>query len=427
MKDPKADLRDRISIYGPAALLVVLAFAVAFYFVKPAPPTRVLMSTGDPAGAYQAFAERYAGILAREGIELVLMPSAGSVENVGRLIAGEADVALVQGGTALAGESSGLHALGSVFFEPLWLFHRQGLELDRLPGLAGLRVAVGPPGSGTHELVTRLLEDNGVLDRVILRDEGGEAAVRALELGELDAVFLVSSAASELVDRLLRDPEVELASFERAEAYVRRYRYLSSVSLPEGAVDLAANLPQRPIRLLAPAASLVGVANLHPAITDLMLQAADQVHGSGGWFERAGQFPSGELIDYPLSKEASRYYKFGPPLLQRFLPFWVASLVDRLKVMLLPLVVLMLPLFKVMPPIYSWRMRARIYRWYDRLEEVDFAFKHDDAGNLPALLAELDRLEQDVRRVQVPLSFASQLYHLRQHIDLVRQKIQDGI
>lgn len=417
-RDP---IRHQIKIYGPAALLVGAAFLLAYQFIKPAPPDHVVMATGGVEGAYHAYAKRYAAFLAREGITLELRPTAGSVENIQLLRSGEVGLALVQGGVDDAATEPRLQSLGSVYYEPLWVFHRTDFELHQLRQLAGRRIAVGPAGSGTRALVERLLADNGIVDAGNWRDAGGQAAVDALLTGEVDAAFFVISAHSALVNRLLREPQIALADLERTEAYTRRYRFLNGLELPQGVVDLAADIPHKPVRLLASTANLVAHPDLHPAVIDLMLQAASAIHRDGGWFEGQDQFPMPGLLAYPLSKEADRYYKNGPPFLQRYLPFWAASLVDRLKVMLLPLLVLMLPLIKVMPPIYTWRMRARVYRWYDELERAEQGLQ---AGEHDAtwLKRELDRIEAEVQRVKVPLSFTDQLYQLRQHIDLVRRR-----
>ncbi|MCG6965102.1 MAG: ABC transporter substrate-binding protein [Chromatiaceae bacterium] len=416
----KRDLvRHQLMVYAPAALLVIAAFVLAFQFIKPAPPSHVVMATGAPEGAYHAFAKRYADYLAREGITLELRASAGSLENLALLRSGEASLALVQGGVDDGRAGPVLVSLGSVYYEPLWLFHRTGLTVDRLGDLADRRVAVGVQGSGTRALVGRLLQDNAV-DQAGWVGIGGQAAVDALLAGQVDAAFFVMSAQSALIDGLLRQPQVVLADFTRARAYSRRYRFLNNLELPEGTIDLAANIPDREVRLLAPTANLVARSDLHPAIVDLMLQAADDVHRAGGWFEAQDEFPMPGLLAFPLSAEADRYYKHGPPFLQRFLPFWAASLVDRLKVMLVPLLVLLFPLIKVMPPIYSWRMRARIYRWYDEVEKAELLLA-DGTGDIAAVFRELDRIEAEVQRVKVPLSFTDQLYQLREHIDLVRR------
>jgi TRAP transporter TAXI family solute receptor len=422
MANDKNPVRHQIKAFAPVALLVLVAFVVAFQFIKPAPPKTVVMATGSPGGAYHAFAQRYADYFRSEGIDLVLRNTAGSVENIALLRDGEVDVALVQGGVDDAAADADLESLGSLYYEPLWLFHRRDLDVDRISELKNRLVAIGPEGSGTRALVSRLLRDNGVDDAAQWVDIGGEDAVDALIGGRIDALFLVISADSMLVDRLLRHPGIALADFVRAKAYSRRYRFLSYLELPEGAVDLAENVPDRTVRLLAPTANLVASPELHPALVDLMLIAATDVHRQGGWFEAPEEFPKPGLLAYPLSKEAERFYDNGPPFLQRYLPFWAASLLDRIKVMLLPLLVLLLPLAKVMPPIYHWRMRARIYRWYDELERAEQQAS-EGRVELSWLADDLNRIEDEVKRVKVPSSFTDQLYHLRQHIELVRSKL----
>lgn len=408
-----------VKAYLPAILLVVAAFVVAYQFVKPAPPDRLVVATGSTGGAYHAFARRYAEVFAREGITLELRTTAGSVENVGLLADGEVDVAFVQGGVA-ARDDAPLVSLGSLYYEPLWLFHRADLAIGRLTELAGLRIAIGGEGSGTRELVSGLLADNGLANAADWSPLGNQAAADALVAGEIDAAFFVMSAEAALIDRLLRDPTIRVADFSRAEAYSRRYPYLTYLRLPEGVIDLAENIPDRTVRLLAPAANLVATPDLHPALADLLLIAAGEVHRGGGWFEAPGEFPAQRLLAFPLSDEAARYYENGPPFLMRFLPFWAASLLDRIKVMLLPLVVLMIPLVRVMPPIYQWRMRARIYRLYDRLERAE-QLAGSGERDREWLDDELRAIDAEVRRVRVPSSFSDQLYHLRQHVELVRR------
>jgi TRAP transporter TAXI family solute receptor len=422
MSGERNSLRYQLAIFGPAALVVIVAFVVAYQFIQPAPPDRVVMATGSPEGAYHAFARRYAAYLADEGITLELRPSNGSIDNLQSLADGEVGLALVQGGSDETFDGAGLTSLGSVYYEPLWLFHRADLSFDRLGDLQGYRVAAGPTGSGTRALALRLLRDNGV-DTTAVSSLGGGEAVDALQSGGLDAVFLVISARSELIDRLLRDPRVRPFDFARAPAYTRRYGFLSALTLPEGVVDLAGNVPSRPVRLLAPTANLVAHPDLHPAVVDLVLQAATRVHREPGWFAGRGEFPKPEQLAFPLNPDAERYYEHGPPLLQRYLPFWAASLVDRLKIMLLPLLVLMLPLFRIMPPLYTWRMRARIYRWYDQLERAELDLQ-TGRRERPWFMGELDRIEREVQQIQVPLSFSDQLYHLREHIELVRKRQQ---
>lgn len=407
----------------PALLLTLAGFVVAYQFVDPAPAAYLTISTGSEQGAYYKFARQYQSVLKKNGIELSVEKSGGSIQNLERLRQDEVDVAFVQGGTSTEADQ-GLLSLGSLYFEPLWVFYRAELEPELLTDLSGLHLAIGPDSSGTQALVRLLLEDNGLNHSVSISELGGLEARDALLSGAVDVAFYVASPESKIVTELLSSERVGLLSFERAEAYTRRFGFLSLVSLPRGMVDMAQDLPGESATLLAPTANLVVRQGLHPALQDMLLQAMDQIHGAGGWFEGAGQFPKASHAELTVSPEASRFYRYGPPLLQRYFPFWAASLVDRLKVMLLPLVVILIPLIKIMPPIYTWRMRSRIYRWYQLLEQVDLKTVDADVDRTQ-LLTQLADLEQEVIHVNVPLSYTSQLYDLRQHIELVRLRVTE--
>jgi TRAP-type uncharacterized transport system substrate-binding protein len=429
---PLADLdpgaRDRWRIYGPAILLTLIGFVVAYQFVEPAPPSRIAIATGREEGAYHGFAERYAELLARDGITLEVRATSGSLANLDLLAEPESgiDLAFVQGGTGAAAPD--LRSLGSLYFEPLWIFTGEQPAPRRIAALAGRRIATGGEGSGTRAVALQLLSDNALADgAATLLPLGGNEAAEALLAGDIDAAFFVAAAEASMVRGLLEDGGVQPVSLVRAEAYARRYRFLSRVVLPEGVIDLARNIPDRDVALLAPTANLVAREDLHPALAVLLLQAAKSVHGAGGLFEAPGQFPAPHYLDFPLSAAARQYFEFGPPLLQRYLPFWAANLIDRLKVMLLPLVTLLFPLFKIVPPTYRWRVRSRIYRWYRQLQAVDERIgKAGPAQDLQALANELTRIEDEVARLSVPLAYADALYHLRLHIAFVREKLQEA-
>lgn len=416
-------IKEHLNIFGPALLLILVGFVLAYQFVKPAPPSQIQIATGQNEGAYYLFAQRYKALLKQEKIQLKIVNTAGSVENIGLLENQKVDIAFVQGGTASAAQSDDLLSLGSLYFEPIWVFHRKQLVLSNLTDLLNKKIAIGPEGSGTRALAIQLLQDNEINStNSNLLDLSGRDAADALLAQRVDAAFFVASPKSPIVRALLDAENIKLMSFSRADAYTRQHRYLSSVVLPEGVINLRRNIPPKETVLLAASANLVIHKDIHPALTDLLLQAAQEVHGNGGWFEEAGQFPTPNYLDFPLSKEARRFYDYGPPFLQRYLPFWAATLVDRLKVMLLPLLALMIPLIKIMPPIYRWRIRSRIYRWYREIVAVD----HQPQGTevaAKASLKELERIENEVTRVTVPLSYTDELYELRTHIALVRKKI----
>ncbi len=215
---------------------------------------------------------------------------------------------------------------------------------------------------------------------------------------------------------------------ERAEAYALIHHYLYVLKVPEGVIDFEANIPSRDLTLVAPTTQLVARSDLHPALIYLLLEAAKEVHESGGDFEREGEFPTPKYLDFKLSPEAERFYKSGPPFLQRYLPFWIAILVSRMTMLLLPFVVVVLPFFKLMPLIYRWRMRSRIYRWYSKLRAFDPArHKEEPAKRLQEYLVKLEEIEEKVSNIAVPLSFSEELYHLRMHIDLLRSKLKQMI
>jgi TRAP transporter TAXI family solute receptor len=420
-------LRDLLAIGIPSLAALIAGFWIAAQFVKPAPPDRLVLSSGAQGGAYQLYAARYRQILERQGIELRERPSAGSLENLKRLNDGheEVDVAFIQGGTAAGAEAPHLVTLGAVYYEPLWVFYTGAKELDRLTQLRGKRIATGPEGSGTRKLALDLLEANGV-DGASARllPLGGLAAVEALQTGEADAVFVVGAAQSGAVWSLLYSPGVRLMSFNLAEAYSRRFPYLSELVLPQGGIDLMRNIPPRDVRLIAPVATLVAREDTHPALIDLLLQAAAEVHGEAGLFQKAGEFPKPIKVDFPLSQEAERFYRSGKPFLQRYLPFWAATLVDRLIVMLVPIVAVLIPLLRFAPYLYSWRVRRRIYRWYGELKFLENEIATDPSAQTPReWLSRLERIERGAENIPTPLAFADQLYTLRAHIGLVREII----
>ncbi|HSS63511.1 MAG TPA: TAXI family TRAP transporter solute-binding subunit [Gammaproteobacteria bacterium] len=430
----RADTRswkDHVGVLAPAMVVTLAGFIFAYQFVDPAPPKRITLATGGVDGAYYLYGQRYKELLQANGIELEVRATAGSLENLRLLEAGSdgADVAFVQGGTGEFASGEELLGLASLYFEPLWVFYRADAPVDDVTVFRDRRLAVGAEGSGSRAVAMTILADNGISESsATLLPLGGHKAADALIGGEVDAVFLVASPDSPSVKALLDVSNIRLMNFKRAAAYSRIHRFLSAVTLPEGVINMSANVPAGDVALLAPAATLVASPSLHPALVDLLLQAADEVHGGGGLFEKRGEFPSEKYLEFPLSPDARRYFKSGPPFLQRFLPFWVATFIDRMLVMLLPLVALAIPLMRIMPPVLRWRIRSRIFRWYRELLAIDPALRGEaDRGRLQEYMAAIDRMEKEVSRVEVPLSYADQLYHLRLHINLVRGKLEDAI
>ena len=418
--------RDLWLTVAPAVLLIGIAFAVTFYFIKPAPPRKLVLATAQDEGGFRYFARKYQESLARHGVTVEIRQTKGSVTSV-ELLADEkeaADVAFVQSGTAAGEKAARVVSLGSLSYVPLWVFYR-GEPIDDVLALKGKRIAIGAAESGTHALARTLLSVNGVEKAPTeLLSLERDAAIDQLKKGQIDAVFLVSPAEAPAIQKLAAEPGVRLLSFTRGEAYVRRYPYLSKLVLPRGVFNLAADIPDRDVVLLAPTANLVARDTLHPALAYLLMRTASEIHGSAGLLDRSGEFPAPLETGFPLSGEARRYYQAGIPLLQRYLPFWAANLVDRLWVMLVPIIAVVVPLGRAVPALYLWRVRSRIFRWYARLKEIELQLEENPGRPmLEDMLKRLEEAERAVNRIPVPLAYAENLYFFREHVDVVRRRL----
>lgn len=446
--------RDFWLIVVGALALVVAAFWVTGHFVQPAPPKHIVMATGPEGGAYEGFAKLYQRALAAEGIELELRSSRGAQDNLRLLKDDHAGVtmALVQGGVAqaearrlaaeraadpasAAGEGDdgddddSLMSLAALYHEPLWVFYRGDRVLDRLQPLRGKRLAIGQEGSGARVLALELLAANGIDARnTTLMGLPAQEGAQALEAGQADAVLLVGAPESALVTRLMRSRALKLMSFAQAEAYSRQFPYLSRLVLPEGSFALGDNIPARDVSLVSPTANLVVRDDIHPALITLLMSVVTEVHGGAGMLHREGEFPSPKGLDIGLSLDAERYMKSGPSFLHQHLPFWIAVWIDRLIVMLIPLVAVLLPVMKLAPAVYTWRVKSRIYRWYGRLKELEYEI--DLAGSTldaAGVSARLDEIERGVSHLPTPLAFAENLYNLRAHVELVRARLMQTL
>jgi TRAP transporter TAXI family solute receptor len=421
-------VREFVLVAAVALLVIGLAFWVAFRFVRPAPPHDFVISTGGAGGAYHLFGQRYAQLLARDRIEAKLRVSSGSVENLKRLADEQSgvSVALLQGGVGNASENPNLVSLAALYYEPLWVFYRGEREWTLLSELIDKRVAIGPEGSGTRALALALAAANKMADSArSFLPLGGSEAAEALIKGELDAALLVAGPDAPVVQRLLRAEGVRLMNLSHAEALSRRFPYLATVTLPRGVIDLAKDLPTNDVTLVATTAYLVAREDFHPALVSVLLQAASRVHRGGGLFHRAGDFPIAREGDFPLSDTAERYFKSGPPFLQRYMPFWVANLIQRLLVLLVPLIAVVIPVMRIFPRVYAWRVRMRVFRWYHALRAVEQEAGKDPApGRVRELLSQLDEIEDHVSRARVPLTYSDYAYNLKLHIDMVRARLQ---
>ena len=422
--------RDLAASFGPVVLMSVAALGVAFYFVRPAPPDTITISSGPEGSSFQRYAEQYAKILARNGVHLEILPSHGALENLRRLKDEniDVDVGFVQGGLSVGAEpDEHLVSLGSVFYQPVAVFYRSGHAIDRLSQLKGRRIAVGLEGSGARALALTLLKSNGIEagGTTRLLNIAGDDAVKALLGRKVDAAFIMGdSATGEAFRKLIGVRGIRLYDFTQADAYTRRFRFMSKLELPPGSINLGLNLPENTLTLVAPTVELIARDGLHPALSDLLIEAAREVHGRAGILQNAGEFPSPRENEYHISDDAARYYKSGKGFLYRFLPFWLANLADRMWVLLVPLLVLLIPGLRLVPMVYSWRIRQRIYRRYGELMALERATLEATTPEQRAeMLKRVDDIEKSVISVKIPGAFADELYVLRLHIQFVRNRL----
>ncbi len=427
-------LRDLLVSFGPFILLTAGLLGLAYWWLNPNPPAKVVLATGPEQSAYDTFGQRYAQALAAYGITVELLPSDGSADNLELVRSGRADLGFVQGGSGhiSSDDEDALRTLGSLFVEPLWLFYHEASaqrlnqqpRLTALTELRGWRVNVDTDGSGVPQLFTQLLEANHLSpkDLRLSRLDQTPATVAFLAK-KLDALVFASAPESPLVQMLLQTPGVRLMNVRQAQAYARRFGFLTPVVLPQGVVDLAANRPAQDLHLVASTTRLLARSDTHPAILQLFAQTAQTLHSPPGWFNRLREYPNLDLAEVPVAAEAERALRNGRPLMQRYLPFWLANLVERMWLALGLIIALALPLSRVLPPLYTFRIRSRVFRWYAELRDIETRAEAEAAA-IGGLLHDLDALEARAEKIPLPLAYTDELYALRHHIELVRQRLR---
>ena len=412
-----------------ALFLAALASAAVLWVVLSAPPRTITLTSGPAGSTFERYAENYAQALKAHGITLKIIPSGGSLDNLQQLATATSgvDLGFVQGGLVGDTPPPDLVSLGSISYQPLWVFYRSAAHIERLSELAGQRVGVGAVGSGVEKLARALLEANGITGApTTLVEQASEEAGKDFLAGKLDAIFLMGdSAPVATLRQLLRTPGVQIYSFTQADAYVRRFAYLNKIILPQGSIDFGHNLPAQDVVLVGPAIELVARRGLNSAVADLLLEIATQVHGKPSLLAKRGEFPAPLAREFAISDDAQRYYKSGQSLTYQLVSsFWLANLINRLLVAIVPIFLVLIPAIRFLPVAYRWSVQIRIYRCYRPLLRLERDAKSPlTPAHVEELLRQLDEIESDVNALRVPASFANQFYELRHHVVFVRQKL----
>lgn len=419
--------REMLEATLPSVLLICLALFFAYKFIDPAPPRKIVIATGESDLNYNAFAAIYGVYLQKEGITLTLRKTSGDTENLRLLKDAESDVdiAFIQDGVAHSEGAGSLLSLGSLYYQPVWIFCRCKASTTHLSALKGKRIAIGYAGNGTHTLVSTLLNESGInASNTRLVEIGGEEAATALRQGKLDAALFVDVANSGMIHEMVTDKRLRLLSLDTAEAFSRKFAFMHHLVLPEGAMDLARNTPRHDVHLVAPTATLVVKENMHPALVYLMMKVIAEVHGGPSMFNSKGEFPSAKDTDFPLSTQALNFYKSGLPIIDKYLPFWAATFVNRTLIVILPLLALLIPLTKIIPMVYVWLVKRKLFRYYGELRFLDTQLQEiKSAEDVQECLDKLNDIEAKVVNVKLPVPFSQYAYELRAHIELVRSKL----
>jgi TRAP transporter TAXI family solute receptor len=401
-------------------------FYVTSLFVEPKVDKKITIAAGSKGGTYYKMASLYKEQLEKEGVSVEVLTTTGSVENAVLIKKKKADVGFVQSGI-LSHNEEGIVSLASLYYEPLWVFyHNEGFNIDYIIHLIGKKISIGEQGSGTKHLSTQILADNGINENnTQIHYLNTKESKERLLSGELDAILLVSSASSSVIYELLSDPKISILSFKRAQAYGRKYNFLRDLILFEGTIDLYKNIPDEDKKLLLATANLISRADLADDLVRLLLKKIKPIHSQKGIFEKEFEFPNMENLDTPLHPEAQRYLTNGDSWLEKIFPFWIASNIDRLKILIIPLLTLLFPIIKGIVPLYVWTMRSKIYRWYKKINEIDLYCLDNPNADIKSKLQELHILRDEIQKqTNVPLSYMGEYYNLLLHIDMIEKKIK---
>lgn len=410
----------------PILLLVVASFYLTSKFIEPSSKKEITIATGSIDGEYYNTALKYKEILEKQKVKVNILTSNGSMENIQLLNEKKADIAFVQNGIDSLKKQTEIKAIASIYYEPLWIFYKNDeYKMDYLIQLITKRVSLGREKSGTEDLALKMLNDNGInKENTQLLNNSTEEAKDLLIKGEIDAMFIVSSPNSKIIKELLENPDIKLFNFKRAKAYSRKYTFLESTPLYEGTIDLYRNLPSEDINLLSTTANLIVRNGFSDELTRLILKEIKKVHNKKELFEAANQFPNIENLTIDINEDADRYFTYGDTWLEKIFPYWIASNIDRLSILLIPLITLMIPLSKGFFPLYRWSIRSKIYKWYEQIHKIDLIAEYESQDKLQDCLAQITILKKEIKQeTKVPLSYMGEYYDLIMHLELIISKI----
>ena len=408
--------------FGILTLLLSGFFFYIYSLIEPTPIKEVSIATGRESGIYYQYAERYKQRLESEGITVNIIKTAGSIETLKLLQEKKVDFGFVQSGTASLEDKKKLKSVASLYFEPLWLFYRASLgTLDYFDDLDRTRFSMGELGSGTVALTEKLLEQTNLNthgSNVLHLDL--KTSYQAFKENRLDAFFTVLSPKSEQIKEIFQDKNIRLLNLKRAKAFAEHFPFLQEYKIYEGSMDLRKNIPSSNITLLATTATLITHNNVDNSLVRLMTIKIKENT------TKEDIFPSQNFLEIPIHQASQKYLLNGNSFLEKIFPYWIASNIDRLKYLLIPLLTLLIPLFKSIVPLYRWRSRAKVYKWYKELDKISENWESFDDKELREAVRALDVLSREIRsKTDVPLSFKWEYHTLQEHIDNAKKRMRE--
>ncbi|MFA7084438.1 MAG: TAXI family TRAP transporter solute-binding subunit [Arcobacteraceae bacterium] len=423
-------MKTFFKLYFPLAVVIFLIFFIPSRFIQPPVEKKLIIAAGSPQGEYYKVALQYKELLEKEKVEVEVLETTGSLENAQLIREKKADIGFVQSGILSQSDSEEIESLASIYYEPIWIFYKnEGFNIEYVIQLISKKISLGEENTGTSFLANRILSDNGLNEsNTQMIHYNTQTSKEKLLKGEIDAMVMVVSSNSSIVQELLENPTINILNIKRAKAYSMKYPYLSNLTLHEGTMDLYKNIPSEEIRLLATTANLITHKEMPTELIRLFLKKAKELHSSKSLFTQTSEFPHIKNLDTQINEEAEKYFKHGDSWLETLFPYWVASNIDRLKIMIIPLLTLMFPLFKGVMPLYTWTMRSKIYKWYSELNAIDKNIPSFSKTQLKEKLEYLEALQKQIsNHTKVPLSFMGEYYNLLLHLEMIITKMKSKL
>jgi len=421
----------------PLLILLLLILMGVWWYADPPPPNRVQLATGPVGSSYEVLGKKYAEYFKKKGVTLELLDTKGAQENIDRLV-GRSDsvqAAFVQAGVVHAKDVKGIESLGAIAYAPIWFFYRgpeiKTTDYESVDGsikyFLNKKIAIGIEGSGTRSQAMKILKAAGHEKRFQFFSLGVRDSVKALQAGEIDGAFIVDAYEAPNVQALLNDPNLHLVTFNLARAFTKVIPYLHILDVPQGSFNLERNNPPRDMKLLATTTNLLINDRMHPAIQFLFLEAAREINGKETFFSERGEFPSFKDSMLHESPVALHYEQNRYPLLSNYVPFWLAELINRLVLIILPFCVLGYPILKTLPSFRTRRMQNKINSLYGSLKLLEQELMNGfDSAQRDEYLKRLDLLEYQALKINISRNLSKDYYSLRTSIDYVRICLNRG-